>query len=143
MALKQTLKHIEKSLGGPNQTTHFGHSYIKDHRIIYKGPPCILFWKVVKLDNKMRLVAQLDHLVAQKNHKLLKPPNVWWEVCIQTQGGFSRWWFICATRWSNCTTEFSHSFQQNHLSRNNYQFFIRVVLPRPQMVLNKRIYGPY
>ena len=36
-------------------------------------------------------LAQLDHLVAQMNHRLLKPPHVWCQVCIQTQGGFS-WW---------------------------------------------------
>ena len=54
-------------------------------------------------------VVQLDHLVVQKNHKLLKPSNVWCEVCIQTWGDFSRWWFFCTTRWSNCMTKFSHS----------------------------------
>ena len=52
-------------------------SFIKDHQIFF----C---WKAVQLDNKMRFVAQFDHLVAQKNHHLLKPPNGWCEVCINT-----------------------------------------------------------
>ena len=47
---------------------------------------------------------QLDILVVQKNHQLLKPPNVWCEISIQTWGGFRRWWFFCTTRWSYCTT---------------------------------------
>ena len=77
--------------------------FFKDYHVFCVGRQFL--W-----DGKIRLVAQLDHLIAQKNHQLLKPPNIWCEVCIQTQGGFSRWWFICATttRWSDCKIEFSH-----------------------------------
>ena len=32
---------------------------------------------------KMTLLAHLDHLLAQNNHQLLKPHNVWYQVCIQ------------------------------------------------------------
>ena len=39
-------------------------SFNKDH-------PAFFFWKVVQLDDKMSLVAQLNHLVAQRNHQLL------------------------------------------------------------------------
>ena len=49
----------------------------------------------------MLLVVQLDRLVVQKNHQLLKPLDVRCKVVIQTQGGFKRWWFFCKTRWSN------------------------------------------
>ena len=52
---------------------------------------------------------QQKNLVRQKNHQLIKLPNVWCEVCIQTWGGFSKWWFFCTTRLSNCTREFSHT----------------------------------
>ena len=81
----KTLKHNAKSLGGPNKTTHLSHLFMNDRRLVYSGPPCIFCWKAV---DKIRLVAQLDPLLAQKNHQLLKPPNFWCEVCIQTQGGF-------------------------------------------------------
>ena len=109
--------------------------FIRDHPVFFleSGP----------IGRQNELVAQLNRLVGQINHQLLKPPNVWCKLCIQTQGDFSRWWFICATRWSNCTTAFSRSCQQNHLSRSQYQFVMRVVLPRPQVVLNKQIRGPY
>ena len=85
--------------------------------LVYEGPPPRLLKTTLyfllesaPIGRQNELVAQLDHLVAQMNHPLLKPPNVWCEVCIQTQGGFSRCWFICATRWSNCMTEFCHLF---------------------------------
>ena len=32
---------------------------------------------------KMTLLAHLDHLLAQNKHQLLKPHNVWYQVCIQ------------------------------------------------------------
>ena len=64
--------------------TDFHHKSIKDHSLVYEGPPCIFCWKAVQFDDKMSLVAQLNHLVAQKNNQLLEPPNVWCEVCIQT-----------------------------------------------------------
>ena len=35
----------------------------------------------------MRLVVQLNQIVMQKNQQLLKPPNVWCEVCIEASGG--------------------------------------------------------
>ena len=50
--------------------------------LFIKDQTGIFYWKAVRFDNKIRLVAQLDHLVVQKNHQLLKPSNVWCEVCI-------------------------------------------------------------
>ena len=47
---------------------------------------------------------QLDDLVAQKNHHLPKPPHVLIQTSHQPLGGFSKWWFFCATRWSNWAT---------------------------------------
>ena len=79
--------------------------FIKDHPIF-----CCCC-ELVQMDDKMRLVTQLDHLVAQKNHQELKYLNVLCEVCIQAGGGLSRCQFFCTTRWSNCTTEFSHLCQ--------------------------------
>ena len=31
---------------------------------------------------KNYIMTQLDYPVTQKNHQLLKPPNVWCEICI-------------------------------------------------------------
>ena len=64
-------------------------------------------------------VVQIDHLVVQKNHHLLKPPHVWIQTSHQTLGGFSSWWFFCRTRWSNCTTSLILSSNQTAFTQNH------------------------
>ena len=40
---------------------------MKDHCLVYKDHPVFILLESGQLEDHMRLVAQLDHLVAQKN----------------------------------------------------------------------------